>query len=896
MAPTLSLLLLALAGFTAVALVRGRRTSRGFVRINPARRAWLRRLRLIDAEDFLRLEAVIVSGHIGRQVGRVTLSDGEEVRTVYLKRETQVWWRTRLSNFLAGFGWVSRCVREAGLLQALEREELAGPRWLATGEDDQGRAFLLVEEVAGTEPLMNALARADKRGRHALAIRLGRLLARLHQAGFFHRDLYAKHVLVGDETLCLLDWQRAWRGAWVPYLARVRDLATLHATLPDALTTSRDRLTFLRAYLGPTITARTLRRYLVDIEAYSRELQQRRHVREKRQPPTAEPQHWICHDGEALCVTPAMESLMAGESLDWLRLDKQPAPTTGRWLLAGRQVSRRWLVLPGQRFGLLVRRRMPIRIIHLLRHWLLGSPLLTPEQREATLLWRLERHGVPAPRVLGFGRRLFSGTSRPAADLSYRGGTDPLFPRWQDSFLLSEPFLGTVRLPVWLRQATADDRAAVLHQVGQLLARLHEACCYLDNRALTAFAVRPAPTGETTEPAATVVLEHTDGIHPARRPNTILAARDLASLHTYLSDHGCSLADWRVVLQGHAAAQQLTVGSAVGTVRYDFAGPGPIDERGDRTAEDASGRPMPVPSLWQRLTCGWCRLRQHPVWAEFAGPGWADRIMQLPVTDHFSAKQGRSSGRVRLEAPDGSGRSLVVYLKRHYQLAWWRRLLAMLWPGSGWSPALQEYEHLQWAHRQGVPVPATVAAGEFVGPWGRLQSFLAVEELGGMLPLDEALPLAARRLGAEPFRRWKRGLAAEVARLARLLHDRQHFHKDLYLCHFFIRETDISGQVGTEDAFWRGRVFLIDLHRLAHHRWTWWLWRLKDLAQLLYSADLPCLDVRDKLAFWMQYRGLGVRGWASRWLQACIVFKWRRYQRHNARKRYQAEKACGDRP
>ncbi|MFO0926011.1 MAG: lipopolysaccharide kinase InaA family protein [Gemmataceae bacterium] len=884
MAPTFSLLFLALAGFTVAALVRGRRTARGFVRINPTHRGWLRRLRLVDAEDFLRLEAVIVSGHIGRQVGRLTLSDGADVRTVYLKRETQVRWRTRLTNFLAGFGWVSRCVREAGVLQALEREELTGPRWLATGEDDQGRAFLLVEEVVGAEPLMAVLGRLDGEQRRALAVRLGRLLARLHQTGFFHRDLYAKHVLVRDETLCLLDWQRAWRGAWVPYLARVRDLATLHATLPDAVTGLRDRLTLLRAYLGPTVSVRLLRRYAVDVEACSRQLQKRRHIREKRQPPTAEPQNWICHDGEALCVTPAMAALMGGESLDWLRLDRQPVQASAG-SRSGRELSRRWLVLPGQRYGLLVRRRMPIRFAQILRHWLLGSPLLTPEQREATLLWRLERHGVPAPRVLGFGRRVFAWNGQPAADSrpTDRGGL-PLFPRWQDSFLLSEPFLGTVRLPVWLAQARDDERRGLLHQLGTLLARLHDACCYLDTSAMTAFAVRPPSPG--TDAPATLVLEHIDGIQPARRPNTILASRDLAGLQTYLSAHGCTLADWRMVLQGHADALPRMIGPAVGTVRYDAGG--------REGTEDASASDPAVPSLWQRLTRGWCRLRQDPVWTEFAGPGWADRIMQMPVTDRYSEKQGRSSGRLRLDARDRSGRSLVVYLKRHYQLPWWRRVLALLWPGSGWSPALQEYEHLRWAHGQGVPVPPTVAAGEFVGPWGRLQSFLAVEELTGMLPLDEALPRAAAQLPAAVFRRWKRGLAAEVARLARLLHDRRHFHKDLYLCHFFVRETDIAGMAAADDAAWRGRVYLIDLHRLAHHRWTWWLWRLKDLAQLLYSADLPCLDVRDKLAFWMQYRGLGVRGWASRLLRLGIVFKWRRYQRHNCRKTRQAGTASPD--
>src|ERR687887_410242 len=72
--------------------------------------------------------------------------------------------------------------------------------------------------------------------------------------------------------------------------------------------------------------------------------------------------------------------------------------------------------------------------------------------------------------------------------------------------------------------------------------------------------------------------------------------------------------------------------------------------------------------------------------------------------------------------PAPGGRTpLVVYLKRHHELPFWRGLLATIWPGGNWSPAMMEFEHLEWARKQGVPVPATVAAGELLGGWGKLQ-------------------------------------------------------------------------------------------------------------------------------------------------------------------------------
>jgi hypothetical protein len=282
-------------------------------------------------------------------------------------------------------------------------------------------------------------------------------------------------------------------------------------------------------------------------------------------------------------------------------------------------------------------------------------------------------------------------------------------------------------------------------------------------------------------------------------------------------------------------------------------------------------------TLWFRLCRGARRLRQRPDWGQLLGADWPERVMALDVTDRFHAKQGRSTGRLIL---DSDGRRLAVYLKRHYQLPRWRGLLAALWPGRGWSPALEEMRHLEWAQAQGLPVPAVVAAGEYLGPWGRLQSFLAVEELAGMLPLHEAIPAAARSLGADDFRHWKATLTAELARLTRTLHARRHFHKDLYLCHFYIPEADTRCLPG-----WRGRVHLIDLHRLARHRWTGPFWQVKDLAQLLYSSEVEGVTARDRLLFWRLYQGEGRRSGPARWLRRAILFKWRRYRRHNLKRK-----------
>ncbi len=283
------------------------------------------------------------------------------------------------------------------------------------------------------------------------------------------------------------------------------------------------------------------------------------------------------------------------------------------------------------------------------------------------------------------------------------------------------------------------------------------------------------------------------------------------------------------------------------------------------------------PTLWQRLFRGVRRVRQQPRWEQFAGADWPDRVMGVEVTDRFHAKQGRTIARWSLTHGE---QSLVVYLKRHYRLPWWHGLLAAFWPEANWSPALQEWEHLEWARRKGLPVPEAVAGAEYIGPWGRFQSFIAVAELTGMVALHEALPLAAARLDPVAFRRWKDGLIREMAAITLDLHRHRRFHKDLYLCHFYIAEEDTARP--PDD--WRGRVQMIDLHRLARHRWTQLWRRTKDLAQLLYSSDVQGVTARDRLRFWKTYLAADPLGWFAPAVRWCVRVQAWNYHRRARRK------------
>lgn len=275
-------------------------------------------------------------------------------------------------------------------------------------------------------------------------------------------------------------------------------------------------------------------------------------------------------------------------------------------------------------------------------------------------------------------------------------------------------------------------------------------------------------------------------------------------------------------------------------------------------------------SLWDRLVRGtrwvWLAERYRP-----ALPADLDaKVMTIQSTDRLHAKQGRSTARVRFDSPSGP---LTVYLKRHMQLPWSARVAALVLPRGRHTPAAAEWAHLERARSLGIAVPDVVAAGERIGPWGTLQSFLMVAELTGCRELNEALPLLAESLSSEAFARLKRELIIEMAAMTAKLHQAKLFHKDLYLCHFFIA-------LPPREAY-GPRLTLIDLHRLGEHRLTSIRWRHKDLAQLLFSTfGVDQIDDRDRLRFWKHYSKhmkLALRGLQ----RSAIRAKAERYLAHN---------------
>lgn len=493
-----------------------------FLDVNPRYRKYLKWHRLHQVEDFLALPAVIISGHPNRNVARVTIGHGARPLRGYLKREHRVYWRDYLMNAWAGFGWVSRSYREWLMLCELRRQKIRCPEVIAAGQDGNGKAFLLLREVDDAQELRGYLRdpnHQSSRERRVLARKLGRLLARLHRAGFSHGDLNATHVLVdANGLLHLADWQRSRQRRWLGWQRRFHDLAMLDATLSEELASPRDRLACLRSYLRENARwsgrrAMQLSTARAFVAKRTEQLLCKRYIRELRQS-TLSPgtQNLIWLDGEALCVTQEFHASLYGRSPDWL---KTPDKNDG----GNNDVSWSKVNIPGAHTALLVRRRAH-RPWHWLWSWLRGRPFTAPEFHQAAALFRLQRYGVATPKLLAVGQRHL----RP----------------WQtESFLLTETPPTRVRLLDWLAAQLSEPVFIAEHKrirqvltaAGRMLHRMHEAGCYLAD-AHDDILVETDSRG-----GLAVLLGNVTTLETRRRPSRRQARHDLIALCRRVAPH-----------------------------------------------------------------------------------------------------------------------------------------------------------------------------------------------------------------------------------------------------------------------------------------------------------------------------------------------------------------------
>jgi tRNA A-37 threonylcarbamoyl transferase component Bud32 len=383
---------------------------------------------------------------------------------------------------------------------------------MAAGESADGQAFVLLRKVVGAYDLRTYLEQTSV-DRRALAASLGKALAKIHDAGFDHPDLYSKHVLVREEdgsfALTFLDWQRGRRTS-VDEETRWRNLAALDATLPEDVVSPRERLRLLRAYLGG---ARSLHGAVERIKVHSAALRKKRRIRELLQrTPADQSIYWL--DGEAFCVTGYALQTRKQTVLDLQQEIHEPQKRAAT---------------PAD--TTLITRTTPAAV-----QAFFGRSFRSPEVNQAGLLFRLQKYRIPAPRLLAFGQKRVA------------------FGRWA-SFLFVENVPRCRPLNAYFQLAPSEQvvnlrcsspspqpsptrgegvARAMARQIGEVLRRLHDAGCSVgrvDNLQVQA----------DDDGAFRVVVARLDGMRGGRQFSSRTAHADVRKICRFLA----TVCGWR---------------------------------------------------------------------------------------------------------------------------------------------------------------------------------------------------------------------------------------------------------------------------------------------------------------------------------------------------------------
>jgi heptose I phosphotransferase len=225
--------------------------------------------------------------------------------------------------------------------------------------------------------------------------------------------------------------------------------------------------------------------------------------------------------------------------------------------------------------------------------------------------------------------------------------------------------------------------------------------------------------------------------------------------------------------------------------------------------------------------------------------------------------------RRRLTLTDGNGNEQTAYLKRYRQPPWTQQLPRILGAGRRHGTAWREWEPIARLNRAGVPTLRPIALGQRMARCWEQASFILTEAVDGQA-LERWMPQHWVQLPAADRHEWIRSVAELVGRL----HAACLCHRDLYLSHIYVR----PGTIG------RTQFTLIDLQRLFAPRWRLRRWRVKDLAQLNYSAPIRLVTRADRWRFLCTYLPAASRD-ERRWWMHDIVAKSRRIARHDRRRR-----------
>jgi len=204
------------------------------------------------------------------------------------------------------------------------------------------------------------------------------------------------------------------------------------------------------------------------------------------------------------------------------------------------------------------------------------------------------------------------------------------------------------------------------------------------------------------------------------------------------------------------------------------------------------------------------------------------------------AKNNLARYRTRLEFEIKSP-AVTVFLKRYDKPPVVDQLRSWFAAHSRVSCAAFSFKTANELAAAGINTPKTLFHGEQWGTFFEKRSFIITEKIPNAESLERKLPDCFNSPATVENLKLRRNFIAQLASFIGKFHETDYRHRDLYLSHIFYSDS--------------GDFYLIDLARAFKPIVRRQRFRIKDIAQLYYSAPARYFSRTDRMRFYFSYIG-----------------------------------------
>ncbi|MHC4264907.1 MAG: lipopolysaccharide heptosyltransferase II [Planctomycetota bacterium] len=206
--------------------------------------------------------------------------------------------------------------------------------------------------------------------------------------------------------------------------------------------------------------------------------------------------------------------------------------------------------------------------------------------------------------------------------------------------------------------------------------------------------------------------------------------------------------------------------------------------------------------------------------------------------DPGGSKLPRYRNRLEFEVPNFAKK---LYLKSYDNPGVLTQVKNWFWHDARKSMMSFDLDPVKDLELAGIKTPEAVSYGEQWGMFFEKRSFTITEEINNAESLEKKLPDCFQNITKLENINEQREFIKELGQFAKKFHETGYRHRDFYLAHIFYRND--------------GTLYLIDLQRAFKPRLLAERFRVKDIAQLYYSAPKNAFSKTDRLRFYKSYTG-----------------------------------------